>query len=647
MVFSAGGFATLILTLTVLGCCLPSFAQIDSSKHFSKELGVFPKEKEPELYNFKVSGVYRFFSSFNVMSQPYMLNSAISDTAAKKSLFIGDDSQLPNLLLNFSGMPDKKTAWGFDLYVFQFLDGNIKQTYGTGQVANNKRGAVFSPRAGVRLGTNMGLLLGLNLYGSMETGFGTISVKTGGIHWTSISDLTLGAFTGYNRFVLFERNPWDPISGNVKKRYSQYYELGNINQDMRWGEKAFTGTILEANSLPGNLSMKILYGKTELNGGFLNIPNLSVGGQVKKQFSNGFVAINSFNNNTYTDSLTNKSIGFNMVTGQLKYAFVPGMEFKCEAGMGRYFSPNNKSGWGEAITAKLFLGPELVKMPTELHFFRVAPEVVNNNAIFWNVAVREYNNNIPAGSIGSNAVLLPFASAVTAVGQFTNNRQGVNLNTELKAGRLKLSFSNAISGEIDAVTSAISYTHPVNQFTRSRFWRWTFPTEVGPYSRYNKIYRDVYDRLKLSDTTAKRFNTLEFQAKYKCRLNNRDLYVFALGNYSSVQSKWSPITVFSEAAYLRHYSTQIETYYMIRPKIALAQYAGYERMICNYRTETDALTGRPRNQTGWGYALGADCELAKNTMFYLRHRWYGFNDRSFSQDRFQGREWLVELKLAF
>jgi hypothetical protein len=59
------------------------------------------------------------------------------------------------------------------------------------------------------------------------------------------------------------------------------------------------------------------------------------------------------------------------------------------------------------------------------------------------------------------------------------------------------------------------------------------------------------------------------------------------------------------------------------------------------------LSGRPRNQIGWGYAVGADCELAKNTMFYIRHRWYGFNDKSFSQDKFTGREWLVELKLAF
>ncbi len=66
--------------------------------------------------------------------------------------------------------------------------------------------------------------------------------------------------------------------GNVSDRYSKFYNQGNINQDTRWGERAFTGTVVEATQLPGDLSLKALYGKTELNGGFLTIPNLSYGG---------------------------------------------------------------------------------------------------------------------------------------------------------------------------------------------------------------------------------------------------------------------------------------------------------------------------------------------------------------------------------
>ena len=140
------------------------------------------------------------------------MNEIINDTARKRNLFIGDDSQLPNLTLNFSGRPSKNTNWGFDLFAFQFLDGQLGQTYGNGQVSNANRPSVFNPLGGTRLATNLGLQLGINLYGNFETDHGVFGIKTGGIHWVSISDLTLAGFTGYNRFVLFERNPWDPVN---------------------------------------------------------------------------------------------------------------------------------------------------------------------------------------------------------------------------------------------------------------------------------------------------------------------------------------------------------------------------------------------------------------------------------------------------
>ena len=166
------------VALLLFSSVLPSAlqGQSDSMRSaFAKDYGVYPKQPDETLYNFKVGGVYRFFSTYTANTTQYVLNPVTKDTARKKSIFVGDDSQLPNLTLNFSGRPDKKTAWGFDLYVFQFMDGNIKPTYGVGQVSPAKRAPVFSPRVGTRLGSNMGLLLGMNLYGSMETALGTFS----------------------------------------------------------------------------------------------------------------------------------------------------------------------------------------------------------------------------------------------------------------------------------------------------------------------------------------------------------------------------------------------------------------------------------------------------------------------------------------
>ena len=627
------------------------FTPPDSSKYTFKNesIGNFPKKPDDVLYNFKVSGEYRFFSTFTVQKENYVLNEIINDTARKRNLFIGDDSQLPNLTLNFSGRPSKNTNWGFDLFAFQFLDGQLGQTYGNGQVSNANRPSVFNPLGGTRLATNLGLQLGINLYGNFETDHGVFGIKTGGIHWVSISYLTLAGFTGYNRFVLFERNPWDPVNSKTLDRYSLFFSQGNINQDTRWGEKAFVGTILEATKLPGDLSAKLLYGKTELNGGFLTIPNLSYGGQLKKNLKNGFVALNSFNNQTYSDSLNTEGIGFNIVTGQFNAKLAKGIDMRAEAGMGRYFSPIHDLPWGEAVNLKINLTKELVKMPVELHVFRVSPNVINNNAIFWNAGIREAsNNNIPAGNQGSSAALVPFASSLTAIGQFTNNRQGLNINTEWERKNLKLSFANGISSELKGLSNTISYGHPVNQLTRSRFWRWNFHTQVGPYQRYNVIYRDIYEAVNVLDTSvAKKFNVMEVQAKYHAKLLGKDLFLFLLNRYSSVQKDLSPITVFSENAYIRHYSNELEGYFSLNKRTVITSYAGYERILGNYRTTVDLISNRPRNQEGWGLGLGFDYDLSKHAALFMRRRWYSFKDKSFTRDEFKGTETTLELKIAF
>lgn len=615
----------------------------------STDLGMYPKKADPVLYNFKVSGNYRFFGTFTKHQTPLLLSEAGNDTARPKSLFIGDDSQLPNLTLNFSGRPSTRTSWGFDLYAFQFLDGLIGTTYGNGQVSPANRPPVFHPLSGTRMATNLGLLLGINLYGDFQTDFATVSVKTGGIHWVSISDLTLKSFTGYNRFTLFERNPWDPVTRDVESRYRSFQERGNINQDTRWGERAFTGTIVELSQLPANMSLKALYGKTELNGGFLTIPNLSFGGQLKKPLKKGFVAINSFNNQTYTDSLNAEGIGFNIITGETYLTVIKGVELRAELGGGRYFSPEYTMGWGEALNVKLNLTKERSKVPLEVHYFRVSPRVLNNNAIFWNAAIVETSNNtIPAGSVGSSAALVPFASSLTPIGQFNNNRQGFNLNAEFGQKNLKVSLANSISAELEALSNDISFGHPVNQLTRSRFWRWNFPTGVGPYNRYNVIFRDVYEIARVSGIpVAKKFNVMELQGKAHTKFLMKDLYAFALGRYSSVQDFLSPFTVFSEKAYIRHYSTELELFYSLTEDLVLAAYGGYERVLGNYDTDIDPKTRRPRNQEGKGLGLGIDYDLSKNSALYLRHRWFSFEDRSFQRDQFKGTETVLELKVAF
>lgn len=615
--------------------------------------GNFPKEKDDELYQIRANGFYRFFMTNLQMNSPYILDEASGQTTLPNTLFIGDDSQLPNLLVNISGRPNKQVSWGFDIFMFQFLQGSIGASYGN-QVPTSSRPPVFDPRSGTRITQNMLLNLGMNLYGTYHTQHGSFNLRLGGTQWFSMSDLTLGSFRGYNRFILYERNPWDPIGQNIGSRYNQMYEVGAVNQDQRWGERAFQGAILEGGNLPGDLSFAILYGNTELTAGFNPIPNYNYGGFIRKSFKNkGYVGINTLNNQTWLDSLNTIGAGFNMVTleyrSQLEY-----FEVHAEVGAGRFNSPLNDYDWGEAITLKVRSTNKLMKLPFEVHYYRISPYVVNNNALFWNTSLADANFfNQQQSTLQQTAILTPFSSSMTDLGQMTNNRTGVNLNTEVTLGKLKMSMGYGVATEIEAFQNLLTFTHFVNQFTRSRFWRWTFPQDVGPYKRYDKIYRDAFQTVVITDDSLgvsinpKKFNQLALHGKYRTKIGYRNFYAFFLGRYNTAQPEFSLLPKFNEEAYVRQYNSELELYYQIFKPLFINSYLGYERVLGNYQTELNAETFRPMNQTGWGFGVGCDISLGRNAGLYLRHRWFSFDDSSFPRDNFKGQETLAELKVFF
>jgi len=266
-------------------------------------IGLFPKEEPTKLRSISINGDYRFVGTYLQMDDPYILDGNSGATTVKNNVFIGDDSQLPNLWMHVGGRPSAKTSFGMDVYMFQFLDNDLGETYGT-QVIDSLTPPVYAPRSGARIGGNLGLQLGMNLTGSYNTDLGAFTARMGGTHWYYLSDLTFASFRGYNRFMLFERNPWDPVQRGISDRYQRFYNEGSTQQDARWGNKAFHGLILEGASLPHDFSFSLLHGKTELNGGFAFLPNSSTGGRIRHDSKNGFQSFNSFNSRTYSQAAT-------------------------------------------------------------------------------------------------------------------------------------------------------------------------------------------------------------------------------------------------------------------------------------------------------------------------------------------------------
>ena len=147
-----------------------------------------------------------------------------------------------------SGNPAPHTSFSFDVFAFQFS--MVPSAPPMGHKCRIHFCPFFQdPLSGTRLGGQMNLNLGLNFTGIQETCSGTFTLRAGGIHWVRLSDLTMASFRGYNRFTLFERNPWDP-AGALPARYETYFNEGGINQDTRWGNRAFKGLILMETAFP-------------------------------------------------------------------------------------------------------------------------------------------------------------------------------------------------------------------------------------------------------------------------------------------------------------------------------------------------------------------------------------------------------------
>lgn len=619
-------------------------------------LGIFAQElktvKPAPLQGFYVSGNYRFYAQHRILNQPYTsgFENNIPTTIEGRSVLIGDASQLPELTLNIGGRPNSKTSFGTDLIVWN-------QNTGDFDYYRN-------------------LQLGINLYGDFTTQYFDVSVKTGGIFWHEITPLTFGSFYGYNRYSVFERNPWDPQMRNVEDRYKNYLMNGSINQDTRWANQAIQGILIDAN-LPMNFSVNVIYGKAQNMGAsftipendlnnqtyssnqrFYNntIPNFVYGGAIRKKIKKHLISINNYGERTYSDELSTKPISNQISTSGLHLKFQT-LDIDLEGGLGKYSNEYNQDslGYGELISLKINTNKNITFFPFKIHAYSISPKVVNNNSTFINSSVNQAQSAATGESqmIGANGVLQQTGSGVIPMGQMANNRQGLNISTDIKIKPLTITLGNSVAKEIDRIGNQISYTH-LNGLTMSRFWRWSYPSDVGPYGKKSVVYRSVFETVNITESDNngninydKYFNTMEAQLKYKFNFLKKPWYFFYLGSYNSVQNKFSPITVFDENAYLRVYNHQLENYFNLTSKLTISQYYGVERIIGNYSTQVNIESQKPTNQEGVSIGLGIDFMMAKNTGLYIRHRYFTFKDTSFPMDQFSGHESTLEIKVTF
>lgn len=624
--------------------------------------------RKPPLRQLTMFGYYRMFLYNRNMTNAYPGLAPYERIVAG----MGDGYREPMLSLTLAGRPNGRSAFGTELFI-------------------------FSPYAGNYQDNVLTLNLGVSMYGSFRTDFGKFGIRAGGINWYSISPFTMGTFQILDRYSIFERTPWEPASHLEK--YDNYYQTGSVSRDARWGYVAFQGFIFEGADLPGDLSFKAIYGKTQPNGGLFNVsengqggfnttpaamaaipptpglngnlPNyypiagdsrfvasIVTGGQLMKSFGTNYVAFNTMYSRTFLDTVADIKRGFQVNTLSFDYTLAK-IRFTGELGVGRYFTPTVTSSWDEAVMIRANIPKEYTFLPLEVQVYQIGKDFFNNNS-----EIQTFSNpKFTTASFGTGANQSGNAgsgNSLPITGQLAHNRRGINLSTSKSIGALNLAANYGIAQELEALTSELSYDHRVNGLALSRIYN-PFPanaigpTVFGPYNRKVSYFRGTFERVRTTNIdpatalplTRKYFISAEIIAKYKTKIADHPFYMFYLGSWQSAKDQFSLTTYLTEDSYIFSQYHELDLYYELFPNFILAGYIGREWIRGGANTEWDLETALPRDQLGEAYALGFDWTIAKGAGIYIRHRIMRFEDRNFSLDQFQGNETTFELKIFF
>jgi len=599
-----------------------------------------------------VFGYYRGFLYGRTLTEPYP-----NLAPFERAYGVGDGYREPMLSLTVMGRPNGRASFGTEVFVYTPYEGREEEL------------------------NTVSLNLGVNLYGRFRTEEGTFGVRAGGIHWYNLSPFTIGVFQVLDRFSIFERTPWEGVTG--AGRYESYFQTGQANPgDQRWNYQAFQGLIVDGRQLPGGLEADVFWGKTQPNGGLPNaatapdpagpgdsptygglagdartLPAFIAGGRLGRAFgADHHLALNTITSYRTLDSLSQDRRQYQVHTAQFRSA-VGGVALSGEVGASRYESPSYTAPWGEALMVRAASPAARTGLPLEVQLYQVGRHFYNENGEIATSNHPEIQADL--GGCAAPAGAGSIGGLLTPVGQLAHNRRGVNLTTGWGAGPARLAVGWGLAHELAATTSELSFVHRINGLAMSRVYN-PFPanatcaTQFGPLGRQYSFFRGVFERVPLTDVepvtglplNRKYYHAVDLQAKLRARVLGRPAYLFYLGSFGSVNPGARALPQ-DDDTYLFVQYHELDAYLALTDRFVLAAYLGVEAARGGRFTELDAASGRPRDQLGTGLGLGFDWTLSPGAGLFFRHRWMDFEDRSFAVDTYAGHESTLELKIFF
>ena len=584
------------------------------------------------LKDIKITGTIRFISIYRDMQKSYrdMITSSKNISFSDYPIVgagTSNNGGFPLLELNFANSPLAK---------FQFNVGYSLANNFTGNQSDTTFSKIFSSRNNLRFS------------GKWNAGPVRAGIDAGALIWTKLSRLTMGQ-TNY-RDNYFDRVPWDWYR-NSFSRYDDYYSLSsNIGAESA-GRSPLQGYVVNAEILPLNTNVKLLYGRTNLNtviaNSLNNFPSATYGGRVEhiifKRKIAGSVGVNYYAKDA--DLSWGDRVKDNQRIISLDAAMkIRKVNFSSEFGHGTVNNPQSDNKSGNAFVAKAELDRKVTAFPISLEYYHI-----NYNYVSLDGSVMNSNTSVRGGGYGNSYIYdnMMLINVAQQVGQIANNRQGFSLRSESNIKKLKIQVGISGSQELQNLNDTVTFQHRVNSFSRSRFRPWYMAG--GEYGRIKSVWLTTYETVTITDKLKnykKGFSNLELFLKYKIRLFKRDLVILNFNTYNSIQ-KNSIVPVFNSNAFVRLFFEDLTFAYRLGKKYNIVANYGFERVIGNRSTQLSSENNKPIDQVGHAYGGGIDYDFMANAGLHFRFKYMDHKDKNFVLDQFKGYETTVELKIWF
>jgi hypothetical protein len=617
------------------------------------------EEETPKSISVSFSGYVRFLADYRSMKERYSY------------------TEPRTLGLNGWGQPISATSTANQSFTnpLMYLEANIKPTSKSSISVGYSFNHNFS-------GITDSITRQLNIWrilmatAQIETGFGKFKIGTAGASGfpTVLSPLT----SGYNSFHYnsFYRLPWDWFKSNNDK-LDYFYNNQSVALDPRYAltsNAGIQGFVLECSKLPLGFGANIIIGKNIQTGGYLqsNDPpaqtvhqTMSVvasrqmfGARIYKTIRKHVVGINGLTNSGYINnySATSKSSQYFLTANAtLDYRkmfldFEGGVtEFNTPAPFGVWGKPatfgrSYHSGVNQILSFKIGFKKGSVKYPSFFQLYSIGKDVVNLNSPIINTTGTNVTGYMPTYPYEVNI----YKSGMLESDQVANNRNGFLFDiTKELTSNFKINLAGNYSREISNVWNVITMQHMVNKYQRSQFG--FFQTQLGPYGRITNQYIRSYETFKITDTIGNRnknFYVLDFTVKRRTKFLGKPLVLGSYTSFNSVSDFASPVSIFTNAAYLRQTYEEINLNYLISSSFNITSQVGYEKVVGNKKLEMTS-DNKTVNQNGYSVGAGFDWVYSKNAGLYFRQVWFSHNDVNFTKDKFSGWNTLAEIKVFF